>query len=61
MSGIKVIETTDGELLLGALVPTDEPGVLSVRTGKQGQPRLIHVDDIESITDASDDDRVHTL
>lgn len=61
MSQIKVVETEDGDVLLGSLEPTADPGVLAVRTGFSGRPVLIHVDEIDSVTDADDDPRVHAL
>lgn len=49
---ISVVETNDGERYLGFVDVGSE--VATVRTGYQGRPFVLAVDDIESITPASE-------
>jgi hypothetical protein len=50
-SEIYVVETSDGEVLLGQLV--FGPGTVSVLTGFAGRPAVLDQDEIESIVPAS--------
>ena len=50
-SEIFVVETTDGEVLLGHLVYGDD--TVSVLTGFAGRPTVLAADEVESITPAA--------
>ena len=50
-SEIYVVETNDGEVLLGQL--SFGPGTVSVMTGFAGRPAVLDEDDVDSIVPAS--------